>query len=122
MGTNNLSILRVGLTGKNVTAGMAFLLPANVKRNQSDFTGDGIKSNMNTLVAWTVEISPQTDGDLTVHIDDGTFIRDSVICSCTAGKMAVVEFFADAAWPITFSYSVNTTLDIFCVSEHGGLY
>jgi len=122
MGNSNLSILRVGLANKAVTEDTAILTAANVQRNQPDLTGNYIYSNMTVLVCWTVECSPSADGDLSVIFNDGTADRESIIGTGVTGKMLLVEFFLPANWPINFKYSVDATMALFCVSEHGGIY
>jgi len=127
MSTNLGSVIRVGLLQKSVSTGASFLVADDIKRKQPEVAEENnLYPNVTYQAVYTVQMIASADGVLSVWAEDNTTpvakTAEGGILTCLAGKMHTVTIIMDADWHINFRYSETTTLDMFVVLEHGGIY
>ena len=128
MGTDIRSILRVGLLTKTCVADTAILESTDISRNQQDYTGDNVRPNQTGVAYYTVQFCPSVDGDLSVVVTDGDDTVEPKVFSGKAGELNIFSFFvrshtglSDEPWTFNLKFSVNATIDLLCITEHGGV-
>lgn len=129
MGTDIRSISRVRLWKRSVTAGTNIIESGDVILTKDGYTDDDVFPNQTGLATYTVECVPTVSGIMSIIFknEDGEIVGGNAY-TCTAGELAVFEFWIPAAnagvpgWTFNLQYSVDAVMNILCIAEHGGLY
>lgn len=127
MGIDIRSPLRVALLNRTVVANTEFIVAEDIIKNNEDYESKNlIRPNQTGVAFYTVEFSPSVDGELSVTVLDDTVVpnvaKESIVYTGTAGMMGMFTLFFSVEWKVNFKYSENGKMDIFVLTEHGGVY